>query len=86
MFSDSICVQSWDSKFWVFEQEHFSFSTDWNNFLIPWCITQWFNYYNDCSNVRNSEEKQNDESGRRNGKSFHKNWYVNLCDHGTFME
>lgn len=36
--SDSICVQSLDGKFWVFEQEQMSFSRDWNNFLVPGCI------------------------------------------------
>eukprot|EP01084_Bolivina_argentea_P097282 174904_1 len=106
MFSDSICVQSLDGKFWVFEQEHFSFSRDWNNFLIPGCITyapfndsiitmtaemKLYSYSyavlstSDQQNLKNlslGEEKQNDESGIRNGKSFHKNWCVNLCDHG----
>ena len=37
-YSDSICVQSLDGKFWVFEQEHFSFEREWNNFLVPGCI------------------------------------------------
>ena len=36
--SHSICVQSLDGKFWVFEQEQLSFSRDWNNFLVPGCI------------------------------------------------
>jgi len=37
-YSDSLCVQSLDGKFWVFEQEHFAFCREWNNFLIPGCI------------------------------------------------
>lgn len=46
IYSDSICVQSLDGKFWVFEQENFSFSRDWNNFLIPGCIV--YAPYNDA--------------------------------------
>ena len=53
--SDSICVQSLDGKFWVFEQEHFAFSREWNNFLIPGCIV--YAPYNDSIVTMTAEMK-----------------------------
>ena len=53
--ADSICVQSVDGKFWIFEQESFLFSRDWNNFVIPGCMQ--YVPETDCLLMTNSDMK-----------------------------
>ena len=53
--ADSICVQSVDGKFWIFEQESYLFSRDWNNFVIPGCMQ--YVTETDCLLMMNSDMK-----------------------------